>query len=412
VSGAGGVLWVTAEPPDFGVGGGAVRQAQMLRALRRVFDPVDLVVVGAVEDDEVRAAVDAMQELAASPRRPSSSATRRRLRDLARVAARVPAEVADRRSERAVLRAALSAGAPLRRYSVVHVEHLGLAGVVPAAFDGLRSLDIQNVPSRMAEQARTTAPGSRQRWLLEREAAAAARFQRRAVGSVDVVSVVSAADAADLGLASGTGRPRVLVVPNGVDPDAFASAAGPLPVAPNVVFTGTLDYLPNVDGIVWFTEEVWPRVIQRVPAARLSIVGRRPVGEVRRLTDAGRGVSLHPDVPDTQPFLAAARAAVVPIRIGSGSRVKALEAMASGRPVAATTVGLEGIEVSAGVHALVGDAPGQLAAAVVRLLEDDATAEQVGAAGRALVESRYAWESIGSRYALELSEIVRTGSPE
>ena len=409
-----GLLWVTAEPPDFGVGGGAIRQAHMLRALRTVFDPLDLLVLGSVTDRRVQGLIDRLDERPPAPSPAPRSASARRARDLRRVVSRAPAEVHDRRSERAILRRALAAAAERGgRYSVVHVEHLGLAGIETRAVSSLRSLDVQNVPLRMAAQARGLATGRRQRWLLGREQSDAGRFQRRALAGYDIVSVVSETDATDLGLGQAPHRPAVLVVPNGVEINPLP-ATDPLPVAPAVVFTGTLDYLPNVDGIVWFVQEVWPLVRSRFPAASLSVVGRRPVEDVRRLIGASgaTGVVLHADVGSVAPYLSAARVAVVPVRIGTGSRLKALEAMAARRPVAGTSVGLEGIGLDPGVHALVGDGPGPLADAVSRLLGDDDTATRVAAAGRALVEQRYGWDAIASRYALSMSELASAGAPE
>lgn len=427
------LLWVTPEPPDFRVGGGAMRQAHMLRAARRVVERLDLLVVGPVTDTEVLALTDSVVVVTPRTRRPTRSRAARRVRDLSRVAARLTSEVSDRRFERAALQEAL--GDALRDnnvgdpppgggYSVVHLEHLGLAGILPSGFPGRRALDVQNVPSRMARQESVLAGGRRQRWLLERERRAADHFQRQAVAGVDLVSVVSAADGRDLGLdpdsrpASGTGstRPLVIVVPNGIDLTETTAAddrSNSLPADPTVVFTGTLDYLPNVDGIVWFAHEVWPRIRDRRPDAKLTIVGRRPVGDVRQLAEGPTGgITIHADVPDVAPYLARARMAVAPVRIGSGSRLKALEAMAARRPLAATTVALEGIEHEPGRHALVGDSPAQLAAAVTRLLEDDATAMRVAAAGRELVETTYDWDVIGSRYADALVGLADPDPPE
>ena len=404
----GRVLWVTAEAPDHQRGGGSIRQAHLLDGLVRAGAEVDLLLAGTLSDGAVADAVASVRTVPVPPRPAPRSRAARRAHDVWRVAGtRLPAEVADKLGERAALGSALRdrAGASgLCPYDVVHVEHLGLAGIVPAGLAARRSLGVQNVPSRMAEQAGALAPGRRQRWLLAGEAAAARRFQRRIPEWTDVVAVVSAEDGRDL-LAPDRGRPAtgrrpdVLVTPNGVDPDRFPTF--PLPGGNRILLTGTLDFLPNVDAACWFAREVLPLVRGGVPGAELAVVGRRPVPDVLSLASLD-GVSVHPDVPDVGPYLRAACAVVVPVRIGTGSRVKALEAMAAGRPVAGTTIGLEGIDVVAGRDALVGDAPEALAGAVVRLLTDPDLAGRVAAAGRELVVSRYRWSEIADAFRSDL----------
>lgn len=418
------LLWVTSEPPDHRRGGGAIRQAHLLDGLVGAGAVVDLVVAGRVADPAVSGLMARVRELPVGAPRPPRSVALRRIRDVWRAGvARTPAEVADRRAERAVLRRELRAavgtvsgaqrrGASPPPYDVVHVEHLGLAGVVPDGLARLRSLGVQNVPSRMADQARLLAPGPRQRLLLAAEAAAARRFQRRALASTDAVAVVSAQDAADLGAGPSAGQaagPVVVVAPNGVDTERLRTS--PLPGGTRLVFTGTLDYLPNVDGIVWFCRDVLPLIRARVPDVTLDVVGRRPVAAVQALSLLP-GVVLHADVPDVAAHLEAGRVTVVPVRIGTGSRVKALEAMACGRPVAATTVGLEGLELHAGHDALVADEPAALADAVVRLLTDDELARRVASAGRALVERGYRWRDIGQRFAAELGALAAQARSE
>lgn len=404
----GRILWVTAEAPDHERGGGSIRQAHLLDGLVRAGAEVDLLLAGTLADAAVAVAVSSVRTVAVPPRPARVSRAARRARDVWRVAwARLPAEVADKRGERAALGSALRdlRGTPgLRPYDVVHVEHLGLAGIVPPGLARLRSLGVQNVPSRMAEQAGALAPGRRQRLLLAGEAAAARRFQGGIPGSTDVVAVVSAEDGRELLAArrrrpSGRTDPEVLVTPNGVDPARFPDS--PLPDGHRMVLTGTLDFLPNVDAACWFGREVLPLVRRREPRAELHVVGRRPVPEVLSLSSID-GVTVHADVPTVAPYLQAARVAVVPVRIGTGSRVKALEAMAAGRPVAGTKIGLEGIDIEPGRDALVGDTPEALADAVVRLLSDPDRAGRVAAAGRKLVLSRYRWSDIADAFGSAL----------
>ena len=208
------------------------------------------------------------------------------------------------------------------------------------------------------------------------------------VDRYDMVFVPSDSDAAALG-------PDAMVVPNGVDTARFR--ATPIGADPVLVFTGTLSWAPNIDGLRWFCAEVLPRVRTVVSDVRFNIVGREPLPEVRALARLP-GVHVHADVLEVAPWLGSARAAVVPLRIGSGTRLKALEAMAAGRPVVGTAVGLEGLAVDPGVHALVADDPTAFAEAVVRLLTDDALAARVAASAGEHVRAHYAWDVIGPRF--------------
>jgi glycosyltransferase involved in cell wall biosynthesis len=199
----------------------------------------------------------------------------------------------------------------------------------------------------------------------------------------------------------------VAVVPNGVDPDRFHPT--PLPQAPTVVFTGSLNWEPNVEGLRWFCQDVWPLVRQRVPDARLEVVGRHPLAEVEALVRRP-GVQLHANVPSVVPWLEGARVAVVPVRIGSGTRLKALEAMAAGRPVVGTTIGLDGLAIRSGEHALVADDAATFAGAVGDLLLDDELATRVATAGAEHARGRFPWDVVGRAYVDVLLGLQRLGS--
>src|SRR3546814_292233 len=166
---------------------------------------------------------------------------------------------------------------------------------------------------------------------------AARRVERRLVEAAAALVLCSQEDAAALPL----GRPGsgpVVIAPNGVDLARFGPR--PTPGTARVLFFGSLDFPPNVDGIRWFVDDIWPDVLSRVPEAELCVVGRRPPSEVLSL--AGRpGVRVEGDVPDSVPWYDSSDVVVVPLRIGTGTRLKALEAMAAARPVVGTTIGLD-----------------------------------------------------------------------
>jgi glycosyltransferase involved in cell wall biosynthesis len=149
--------------------------------------------------------------------------------------------------------------------------------------------------------------------------------------------------------------------------------------------------------------------VQRAaPAVQVAIVGRRPVPEVIALAERP-GIELHADVPQMAPWFDWARAVVVPLHVGTGTRLKALEAMAAARPVVGTSVGLEGLGLVDGVHARVVDEPQAMAAAIIEILDDDAVAERLAAAGRRLVEDEAQWCVIAARLGAVLDSAAADG---
>jgi len=182
------------------------------------------------------------------------------------------------------------------------------------------------------------------------------------------------------------------VAPNGVDVDYFTPPPPATVGSDEIVFTGLLSYRPNVDAVTYFVRQVLPLVLERRPAARFSVVGIDAHDEVRRL--AGPHVDIVGEVPDVRPYVRRAALFAVPLRMGSGTRLKILEGLAMGKGVVSTTIGCEGIDVRHGEHLLVADDPGAFASAVVSMMDDRELARRLGQAGRTLVEQRYSWTSI------------------
>jgi sugar transferase (PEP-CTERM/EpsH1 system associated) len=195
---------------------------------------------------------------------------------------------------------------------------------------------------------------------------------------------------------------RAAVLRNGVDLEYFRAC--PLePRSNDLVFTGVMNYFPNVDACRHFSEAVLPRVRRRHPDARFTIVGAHPSSAVRRLA-AIPGVTVTGRVADTRPYLRRAAAFVAPLRIARGVQNKVLEAMAMGLPVVATTAATQGVEGTPGETYLVADSPEDQADAISSLLADRRRGEQLGAAGRQFVESHHQWE----RTLGELDGIIAT----
>src|SRR5262249_31764722 len=161
---------------------------------------------------------------------------------------------------------------------------------------------------------------------------------------------------------------EVADVPTGVDTEYFRPRGSSAPALNRLVFTGSMDWLPNEDGIRYFTEEILPRIKQVVPDVTLTVVGRNPFPGLVELSRRDPSITVTGRVDDVRPFMESATAYVVPLRIGGGTRLKIYEAMAMGLPLISTTIGAEGLPVRDGAELLLADAPEAFAAAVVRIL--------------------------------------------
>ena len=191
----------------------------------------------------------------------------------------------------------------------------------------------------------------------------------------------------------------VTVVPNGVDLQTFAPdccAPAPEMTAPALVFSGKMDYRPNVDAVLWFADEILPRVRAHEPAVHFWIVGQQPHPRLARLADRP-DITLTGRVPDVRPFLVGATVCVLPFRMGSGTRLKVLEALALGRAVVSTTLGAEGFGLRDGHELRLADSAAAFAQVVVALLADAAQRARLGAQAHAFATANYGWERIVPR---------------
>jgi glycosyltransferase involved in cell wall biosynthesis len=193
------------------------------------------------------------------------------------------------------------------------------------------------------------------------------------------------------------GIPHVSTVATGVDIDYFTpatDAAG----ASGIVFTGSMDWLPNIDGIEWFVQEILPLIRKKIPNCELSIVGRNPDPKVLNLASRERNISVTGTVPDIRPYLWNSAISVVPLRIGGGTRLKIYESMAARTPVVSTTVGAEGLEYHPGLDIEIADQPELFAEHCIRLLEDEARRRALASEAWDLVNRRFSWAAISNDF--------------
>lgn len=228
-----------------------------------------------------------------------------------------------------------------------------------------------------------------------------AAFEADAVARADALTVVSHDDGRILQALAPTAQP--VVIPNGVDTDYF-DGKHVIPhgfTHPTLVFSGTLDYRPNVDAVCWFVAEVLPLLRQRIPDIVLVAVGRRPAPVLQALHAAGELV-LTGEVADTRPYLCGAQAYVVPMRIGGGVRLKVLEAMSLALPIVSTSLGVEGIDHLQPAYCRIADTPQAMTQAICDVVAHPQTVP----AARTFVQTDYDWRVIVPRFVAVLDTVV------
>ena len=230
------------------------------------------------------------------------------------------------------------------------------------------------------------------------------RYESRACRRARLTIAVSEADRALL--AEGAPAADIRAIPTGVDTSYF-HPNGTVETPATLVFTGSMDWYPNEDGILDFITTTLPEVRRQVPGVSLAVVGRNP-SERLKTAGAQAGVQVTGTVPDVRPHVAQAAVYIVPLRVGGGTRLKIFEALAMGKAVVSTTVGAEGLPIVPGEHFLQADGTAEFARAVVGLLRDSERRYTLGLAGRRLVEARYSWEQIGRQFERYCEEIVLT----
>ncbi len=219
------------------------------------------------------------------------------------------------------------------------------------------------------------------------------RFEALLPAQLRACTTVSEEDAAHLRRLSGGSN--IFVLPSGVDEVYFQPQ--PVEVADcDLIYVGSMDYYPNVDGVLFLVQEVLPLIWQKRPNTTLSIVGRNPTKTVQQLAQDKR-ISVTGWVADVRPYLQRARLVLIPLRIGGGTRLKVLEAAAMGKTIVGTSIGLEGLGLENGRHAIFADTPERLAQATLHLLHSPEYRQQLGTAARSWVVERFSWQAVGRR---------------
>jgi len=269
---------------------------------------------------------------------------------------------------------------------------------LPARLPAPALLFTHNVEAEIWRRHAETETGWLRRRLYRRQWARMRRFEGRMMARFDRVLAVSDVDRDTLQeLYAGSLTAPVSVIPTGVDTAYFAAGPRTSSGAPRIVFTGSMDWLPNVDAVMFFCREILPLIRQAEPNVTFTIVGRSPTPAVERLAQDA-GIEVTGRVDDVRPYLAASTVNVVPLRIGGGTRLKIFEAMAAGRAVVSTTVGAEGLPTENGRHLLLADDAVAFAGSVVTLLRNAEARQAIESEARALVTERFDWSAVATHF--------------
>ena len=251
-----------------------------------------------------------------------------------------------------------------------------------------------NVETTIFRRYADTAGDPLRRWYFRTQSKRLFRYEREVCRKVRHVVAVSEADAETMRREFGVNR--VTAISTGVDLDYYARREQ-APAA-DLVFIGSMDWLPNIDGMGYFVREILPRIRRRLPDCSVAVVGRDPVPAVREMAERDRRITVTGTVPDVRPYLWGSKVSIVPLRIGGGTRLKIYESMAAGTPVVSTAIGAEGLAVRPGENIHLADAPEEFAERCLGLLASETERRRIGEAAWRMVSERFSWETVAREF--------------
>lgn len=388
------VLWLKTEllhPLDKG---GKIRTYHMVRALSRLHEVTYLTLDdGSGGPDAVEKSKEYAQHVVSVPFKPPPRRSVGFYRDLARnLFSTLPYAIARYRSHDFTREAARL----VRDSDLVVCDFLPPSVNLEERLPARSVLFEHNVEAeiwrRHAETARNPAVERffRSQWSRMK------RYEQAVCRRFDHVVTVSDLDADHIRGAYGV--KSVSSIPTGVDTEFFGFTEAERRRPDRMVFLGSMDWMPNEDGVHWFVESVLPAIRASRPGATLDIVGRAPGPGILALDDEASGVRVTGTVPDVRPFLDEASLFVVPLRVGGGTRLKIFEAMSSGVPVVSTTIGAEGLPLTDREHLVITDSAQAMATACAELLADRQCATEMARRAAAYVRARFGWEDVARQF--------------
>lgn len=401
------ILWLKSEllhPVDKG---GKIRTYQMLKHLKRDHHITYLSLRNAgLSREAINAASEYCNKLITVSWQEARKFSARFYRELAaNLSSALPYAVEKYRSP--LMRQAIELEVGGGNYDLVVCDFLVPSINMPEKLDCATVLFQHNVESTIWRRHYETQSNRIKKAFFYKQWQKMEAYERAACRRFDAVIAVSSIDRDQMQKEFGLNE--VYDVPTGVDTDYFQPLGGARPSS-EVVFTGSMDWMPNEDAVIYFAEKIMPLISRAVPDVKLTIVGRNPTRRVKAIAEASPQVKITGRVEDVRPYIDRAAAYVVPLRVGGGTRLKIYEAMAMEKAVISTSIGAEGLPVRDGEELIIADQPGEFASAVIRALTDEAFARKIGHRARAVACDQFGWNVAASVFADVCNRVVREGT--
>jgi sugar transferase (PEP-CTERM/EpsH1 system associated) len=401
------ILWVKAGglvPPDTG---GKIRSYNILRQLARTDSVTFFSFYAAHEGDLHKGLKDTFDRVVSVPLRLPAPKSIAEMRDYGiRLLSSEPYSIT--KYCRPEVRHRLQALLKQETYDVILCDFIFAAGVIPWNWPTPKVLFTHNVEATIWQRHYEVANNPIWKAISWREWRKMEAAEPRYLRLADRVLTVSETDRD--AFTPFLDPRKLIVIPTGVDVDYFQ----PMPVEEtknSLVFTGSMDWLPNEDAILYFVDAILPLIKAQLPEVSLEVVGRSPSRKLQALAEREKSVRLTGWVEDIRPFVARGSICIVPLRIGGGTRLKIFEAMAMSKAVVSTSVGAEGLPVRSGENILLADTPNKFVESVIYLLRDSDARKRLGSAARTLVLENYSWPKVAESFARTLQDVVVSGKP-
>ncbi len=276
-----------------------------------------------------------------------------------------------------------------QEFDIVHLDHLDATIYLNNCGELPTYLDEHNYESDLLRSIISSTKNSIVRYFLINQYEKLKKYETYILNAVNYVGTVSENDADTIKRIAQ--KSIVMVIPNGVDLDFFTINRSPM--KNRIISIGSLDWLPNEEGLIWFIKNVWPIILTSIDKPKFQIVGRNPSSRI--LKNSNSNIEIHGSVADVRSYAIEASVFVVPLFSGSGTRLKVLEAMAMGIPIVSTEKGAEGIEYNNGINIIIANTANDFASFVIRLCNDSNYANDISREAKALVADKYTWSSVG-----------------
>ena len=400
------IVWLKTEllhPVDKG---GKIRSYNMLKELKRTCHITYLTLDDGTADEQARElASEYCHELVCIPHRRREKFTTGFYFDLMlNLTSDLPYAI--KKYESAAMRQEILKRIATNRFDVLVCDFLAPAVNVPQKLDCPSVLFQHNVEAMIWKRHADVQTNVAKKTYLFRQWQKMRRFEAKACPSFDCVVAVSREDR-EL-MQQEYGVKNIYDVPTGVDTTYFRPSGDQGGKSHNLVFTGSMDWLPNEDAIRYFTEQIMPRIKQEVPEVKLTVVGRDPYPSLVELSKHDASIIVTGRVEDVRPFMEDAAVYIVPLRIGGGTRLKIYEAMAMEKPIVSTSVGAEGLPIVDGEEILLADTREAFAEAVVGLLRNQSLATEIGKRAAATVREKFGWQNVANNFASICESVVAT----